>query len=116
MEIKLPSQRIFVLIIQWLSIITQQVYLLSINYLKSSNEKFILVAELNEEDWLGKCLCTLMENMVKPKEKRIELTEVIKQLTTLLPAERKISFNYFLATKVCENFLPTFHPQIVSSN
>ena len=31
-----------------------------------------------------------MEKMVKPKEERIELTEVMKQLTSLLPAERKI--------------------------
>ena len=90
-EIKLPSQQIFVLIIQWLSIITQKVYLLSINYhLKSSSENCILVAELNADDLLGECLCTLIEKMVKPKDERMELTEVIKQLTSLLPAERKI--------------------------
>ena len=90
-EIKLPSQQIFVLIIQWLSIITQKVYLLSINYhLKSSTENCILVAELNADDLLGECLCTLIEKMVKPKDERMELTEVIKQLTSLLPAERKI--------------------------
>ena len=49
-----------------------------------------MVAELNVDDLLGQCLCTLMEKMVKPKEERIELTEVMKQLTSLLPAERKI--------------------------
>ena len=57
-----------------------------------------------------------MENMVKPKEGRIELTEVIQQLTPLLPVESTILFNCFWSIKIFDDFLPTFNPQIVSSN
>ena len=56
----------------------------------TTNENSILVPELNKGDRLKKCLCTLIGKMVKPKEERIELTEVIQQMTPLLPgAERK---------------------------
>ena len=74
-----------------------------------------MVAELNADDLLGQCLCTLMENMVKIKEERMELTEVIKQLM-LLPAGRKILFHCLSCIKVCNEFFLTFLAQIVSSN
>ena len=45
----------------------------------------------------------------------MELTEVIKQLTSLLPAKRKIDFNCLSCSKVSDDFLLTFHPQIVGS-
>ena len=89
--IKLPSQQIFVLIIQWFSIITQKVSFVSkLFILRQMRILFLICPELNADDRLGQCLCTLIEKMVKPKDERIVLTEVIKQLTTLLPAERKI--------------------------
>ena len=56
----------------------KSMFLKNKNYLKSSNENCILVPELNEDDLLGKCLCTLIGKMLKTRGERIELTEVIK--------------------------------------